>query len=184
MGGRSLTEFPQEAPPCRHGRRLRLLAHARGCLAVACGNPWQLGAGTREDQDAPARVAGLEGRPDVVLLAAGYEHAVAITSAGELRVLGRNKFGELGQSDREDRLVTVTLGPPQFGAPVAMVACGGKHMLVVTRAGRLFAFGCENYGHLGLGNRATEPCRWRLGRGASAPPSSSMPPLAVCTPAL
>ena len=64
----------------------------RGCrvfaFACGCGNPGQLGAGTREDQDVLARVAGLEGRPEVVLLAADYEHAVAITSEGVLRVLG------------------------------------------------------------------------------------------------
>ena len=48
----------------------------------------------------------------------------------------------------------MTLGPPQFGgAPVAMVACGGRLTLVVTRAGRLFAFGEGDHGQLGHSDR-------------------------------
>ena len=97
----------------------------RGCRVFACGkgDRGQLGAGTREDQRAPAPVAGLEGLPDVVMVAAGYCHSAAITSAGLLLLWGANHLGQLGQGDREDRLVPVRLGPPQFGgAPVSMVA--------------------------------------------------------------
>jgi alpha-tubulin suppressor-like RCC1 family protein len=99
-------------------------------------------------------VAGLEGLPDVVMVAAGKGHSAALTSAGRLLLWGGNHFGQLGQGDREQRLVPVTLGPPQFGgAPVAMVACGAGHTLVVTRSGLLFAFGFGGGGQLGLGDR-------------------------------
>ena len=128
----------------------------RGCQVFACGSGdhGQLGAGTREHQRTPAPVAGLEGLRDVVMVAAVSEHSAAITSAGRLLLWGGNYSGQLGQGDREDRLVPVTLGPPQFGgAPVAMVACGAFHTLVVTRAGLLFAFGNGGDGQLGLGDR-------------------------------
>ena len=48
----------------------------RGCRVFACGkgDRGQLGAGTREHQRAPAPVAGLEGLPDVVMVAAGNGH--------------------------------------------------------------------------------------------------------------
>ena len=121
--------------------RLHTLALAeRGVRVVACGSgsEGQLGTGTREHQRKPGPVAGLEGLPDVVMVAAGCEYSAAITSAGALLLCGRNSFGQLGQGDREDRLVPVTLGPQFGGAPVAMVACGGFHTLVATRAGGLF----------------------------------------------
>ena len=62
----------------------------RGCRIFACGRgiDGQLGAGTCERQSAPVPVAGLEGRPDVVMMAAGNEHSAAITSAGALLLWG------------------------------------------------------------------------------------------------
>ena len=56
----------------------------RGCCVFACGSGdhGQLGASTREHQRAPAPVAGLEGVPDVVMVAAGGLHSAAMTSAG------------------------------------------------------------------------------------------------------
>jgi alpha-tubulin suppressor-like RCC1 family protein len=145
----------------------------RGCqvFACGCGDHGQLGAGTRENQRTPAPVAGLEGLPDVVMVAAGYYHSAAMTSAGRLLLRGRNHFGQLGQGDQEIRLVPVTLGPPQFGgAPVAMVACGCFHTLVVTRAGQLFAFGSGFEGQLGLGDRSYRnvPVEVGLGRFGGA----------------
>ena len=128
----------------------------RGCRVFACGTNihGQLGAGTRKHQRTPAPVAGLEGLPDVVMVAAGYGRSAAMTSTGALLLWGYNSDGQLGQGDRTSRLVPVTLGPPQFGgAPVAMVACGGHHTLVVARAGGLFAFGCGYDGRLGLGDQ-------------------------------
>ena len=109
---------------CGYEHTLALGEGGHCVFAWGCGSKGQLGAGTREDQRAPAPVAGLEGLPDVVMVAAGHSHSAAITSAGKVWMWGRNKHGQLGQGDREDRLVVVKLGPPQFGgAPVAMVAC-------------------------------------------------------------
>ena len=60
-----------------------------------------------------------------------------MTAAGEMLPWGHNIFGQPGKGVRSRRLVPVPLGPPQFeDAPLAMVACGGSHTLVVTRAER------------------------------------------------
>lgn len=127
----------------------------RGFMVFACGGDshGQIGAGTRQHQRTPTPVAGLEGLPDIVMVAAGPGNSAAVTSGGTLVLWGDNREGQLGQGDEEDTLVPVTLGPPLFGgAPVAMVACGESHTLVVTRAGGLFAFGNGERGQLGLGD--------------------------------
>jgi len=140
----------------------------RGCrvFACGCGDDGRLGTGKREHQRTPAPVAGLEELPDVVMVAAGHEHSAAITSAGELLLWGRNYNGQLGQGDWEDRMVPVRLGPPQFGGePVAMVACGGYHTLVVTRSGLLLAFGHGYEGQLGLGDTTDRDVPVEVGPG-------------------
>ena len=139
---------------CAWSATLAVSEDGSSVLAFGRGTEGQLGNGTREHQRTPARVAGLEGECDIVMVAAGYEHSAALTSEGRLLLWGGNHFGQVGQGDREDRLVPVRLGPPHFGrAPVAMVACGAGHTLVVTRAGRLYAFGRGDNGQLGLGDR-------------------------------
>ena len=72
------------------GGSYTLLVSERGGDVFACGSGsyGQLGAGTREHQRMPAPVAGLEGLPDVVMVAAGYEHSAAMTSAGALLLWG------------------------------------------------------------------------------------------------
>lgn len=37
------------------------------------------------------------------------------------------------------------------GIPIAQVACGEAHTIVIARDGRLFGWGMSNYGQLGLG---------------------------------
>ena len=126
----------------------------------------QLGIGTREPQYMPVRVVGLDGLPDIVTVATGSVHSAALTSTGSVMLWGRNFSGQLGQGDEEDRAVPVSLGPPQFGgAPVAMVACGSGHTLVVTRAGCLFAFGRGGDGQLGLGDRSNRYVPVEVGQG-------------------
>ena len=46
-----------------------------------------------------------------------------------------------------------------------MVACGGFHTLVVTRAGLLFAFGRGAHGQLGLGDRTHRDVPVEVGPG-------------------
>ena len=72
------------AVACGYAHTLALAE--RGCRVFACGygDRGQLGAGTREDQRAPAPVAGLEGLPDIVMVAANFYHSAAMTSAGRL----------------------------------------------------------------------------------------------------
>tara|TARA_B110000444_G_scaffold259291_2_gene302562 strand:+ start:720 stop:2150 length:1431 start_codon:yes stop_codon:yes gene_type:complete len=127
----------------------------RGRMVFAWGREiyGHLGTGVLEHQRTPVPVAGLEGLPDIVAVAAGHCHSAAVTSEGAALLWGCNNSGELGQKDTYHEVLPVTLAPPQFGGEkVKMVACGGRHTLVVTRAGGLFAFGSGDHGQLGLGD--------------------------------
>ena len=86
------------AVACGYAHTLALAE--RGCRVFACGegDRGQLGAGTREHQRTPAPLAGLEGLPDIVMVAAGSEHSAAITSAGRCCSGGKTASGSSGKA--------------------------------------------------------------------------------------
>ena len=144
------------------------------------GEYGQLGHNDEEDQLAPRHVeaglfapaGGLGGQGEnVVFVAAGGDHTVAVTAGGRLYTWGSCWFGQLGHGDTVSRLVpTLVVGGgtgPAFGAPeggrVVMAACGRAHTLVVTQDGALWACGRASYGELGLSDRAERHVFQRVG---------------------
>ena len=89
----------------------------------------------------------------VVMVSAGDGHSALLDSDGELWMCGLGDHGQLGTGGRE-RMLTPTRVPKWQlgGARVKMVACGYYHTLVLTEAGRLWAFGCGELGQLGTGD--------------------------------
>jgi hypothetical protein len=86
-------------------------------------------------------------------VAAGYEHSLALTSAGRLYAFGSNYYGELGNAtlvgfaNAHPNPTLVTL--PGASGPVVQIAAGSGHSLAVTSSGQLYAFGHNRYGQLG-----------------------------------
>eukprot|EP00271_Cylindrocystis_brebissonii_P008505 TRINITY_DN22878_c0_g1_i1.p1 TRINITY_DN22878_c0_g1~~TRINITY_DN22878_c0_g1_i1.p1 ORF type:complete len:446 (+),score=66.57 TRINITY_DN22878_c0_g1_i1:322-1659(+) len=110
----------------------------------------QLGLGTREDALVPQKVTFFEGRP-VKMLAAGAEHAAAVTEDGRLYGWGWGRYGNLGLGDRLDRDLPEEVTALQPGPAIAMVACGWRHTIAVDAAGVLYSYGWSKYGQLGHG---------------------------------
>jgi alpha-tubulin suppressor-like RCC1 family protein len=123
---------------------------------LSCGlNDYaQLGHSAGEECSPTLRcVAGLP--PDVIAVAAGHFHTLAVTRGGELWAWGRNKERQLGLGDGAPSVVAA---PTRVAVPeaVAAVAVGARHSLAVTPSGALYSWGARAL--LGLG--AAE--RWRL----------------------
>jgi hypothetical protein len=74
-------------------------AHAPVCLQFG-----QLGVGDLEDRNSPTPVTTLAGN-QVVLLACGWRHTLAVTATGQVFTWGRGVNGQLGHGDEEDRWV-------------------------------------------------------------------------------
>jgi len=92
------------------------------------------------------------GTMKVTAVAAGLYHSAALTAGGQLYTWGANAKGQLGLGKNTDMVFSPTLVESLASVPLAGVACGGNHTLVVTRSGAVFAWGSNNHGQLGVGD--------------------------------
>ncbi|KAF0697007.1 Aste57867_12281 [Aphanomyces stellatus] len=95
----------------------------------------------------PNEVVELRGK--VADVACGRQQTVAVTTDGQIYVWGLGHEGALGLGDRAnaDRPQQVrSLAHESF----AQVACGREYTLALTRDHRVFAWGANDYGQLGV----------------------------------
>ncbi len=92
-------------------------------------------------------------------LSTGAYHSVAVTKDGRAYVWGWNTVGQLGLGPLFAEPVITSPEPARFfleGGPamsVTEVACGYDYTIVRTAGGRLYGFGSNLEGQLGLGDR-------------------------------
>jgi len=89
---------------------------------------------------------------DVVVVASGFYHALALTSDGHVYAWGRNSEGQLGTGDTTQHAypVTVTVASGDPISNVVSIAANGYHSLAVTRDGHVYAWGDNDNGQLGV----------------------------------
>jgi alpha-tubulin suppressor-like RCC1 family protein len=88
------------------------------------------------------------GQREVVSVAAGSEHSLAVTKTGAVYAFGSNAFGQLGLPEEE-----VDEPKPVSGVSNAVaVAAGNRHSLALLSNGTVLAWGNNQYGQLGNGN--------------------------------
>jgi len=87
---------------------------------------------------------------DVLSVAAGDRHTLALCSDGTVAAWGRNDYGQLGVSGSNSKVpVAVNTAGVLAGKMVVAVAAGDSHSLVLCSDGTLAAWGQNWYGQLG-----------------------------------
>ena len=129
-------------------------------LAWGSNSYGQLGTGDNTPSnlprlvDVPADLAGVMGELDLVYLENGYNHSLGVTTSGEVYAWGDNTYGQLGNG----QMGTTSNVPVKVQMPadttVLMVAGGQYHSAALTNDGRVFTWGRNNRGQLGLGDSA------------------------------
>ncbi|XP_076021332.1 putative E3 ubiquitin-protein ligase HERC4 isoform X2 [Genypterus blacodes] len=108
----------------------------------------QLGLGVNgQGIPTPQVVQSLLGIP-FTQISAGGAHSFALTLSGAVFGWGRNKFGQLGLNDNNDRSFP-TLLKSLRSQRVIYVSCGEDHTAALTKEGGVFTFGAGGYGQLG-----------------------------------
>jgi alpha-tubulin suppressor-like RCC1 family protein len=152
------------------GSRFSLVLTASGQLYAFGENDYgQLGStknnGSEAANPAPmlVRLPGATGA--IVQVAAGARHSLALTTTGQLYAFGDNRYGQLGTPANEGidaaNPTPALVGLPAGAGQAVAIAAGAAHSLVLTDTGRLYAFGENRYGQLGVaagsGSEAPEP---------------------------
>jgi Regulator of chromosome condensation (RCC1) repeat/BTB/POZ domain/Ankyrin repeat len=103
---------------------------------------------------APTRIAALA-RRRVVHVSMSLLHAGFVTDDGELYMCGDARHGKLGCAVGGGERRRRRVAEPEranLSARVVQVSCGRHHTLALTQCGRVYAFGRNNAGQLGVGS--------------------------------
>ena len=126
----------------------------------------QLGNGADPASEASPVKVSLPSGTGITGVSAGYDHSLAVTSAGGVLAFGRNDVGQLGNGTTTDSDVPVSVSLPS-GTTVTQASAGDGFSLAVTSTGGALAWGDDEEGELGdgqvSGSPATSPVPVSLG---------------------
>ena len=134
------------------GETFTVLVTSRGATYV-CGSN---GDGELADaRNSDGSMLGMCSRPhrallkhDILRVACGARHAIALSAAGAAFAWGRNSSGQLGDNSITSRRTPV-LVCGLTGLTFCDVAAGYTHVLALTTGGTVWAWGSSTWGELG-----------------------------------
>ncbi|XP_011049375.1 PREDICTED: probable E3 ubiquitin-protein ligase HERC4 isoform X2 [Acromyrmex echinatior] len=133
-----------------------------------CNMNGQLGLNSVDCTERVPRMIKVLGTNVIVQIACGTEHSIALTNDGELYAWGSNREGQLGLGS----YTTTEIKPKRISTlaavPIAFIACGGYHTIVISKSGAVFSWGRNTFGQLGLNDvqQRNLPCQLRTLRNA------------------
>ncbi|XP_061847674.1 probable E3 ubiquitin-protein ligase HERC4 isoform X2 [Colius striatus] len=103
------------------------------------------------------------GNQDIVQIACGDQHAMALSRGGELFTWGQNIHGQLGVGSQTTLIRRPQLVGRLKGIPLSQIAAGGAHSVVVSLSGFVYSWGKNDFGQLGLGDTEDRSCPSYIG---------------------
>lgn len=117
------------------------------------GSNGQIGNGSFSETATPTRVS----TEDVAVLSVGHDHACAVLDSGALECWGNNTEGQLGLGDPFPSPGLSRAEPSRVGSANdwLTVSTGQGHSCGIREPGRLYCWGRNGRGELGLGDAAS-----------------------------
>jgi alpha-tubulin suppressor-like RCC1 family protein len=180
------TIFVPVALPAGVTNWLRAFPGAQHVLAIAgngalyawgLGSVGQLGNGTFSSSPVPQPVTPPAGVSNWIALAAGLYHSLGLGGDGNIYSWGDNNFGQLGPGSGV-RAVPTLMSPPTGTLSWKTIAAGINHSLGIGDNCKLYSWGANNFGQLGIGsllNQTNAMPVQNLDGGVCANPSNQPP---------
>ncbi|XP_070528774.1 probable E3 ubiquitin-protein ligase HERC4 isoform X3 [Cardiocondyla obscurior] len=123
----------------------------------------QLGLNSVDSTERAPRMVKVFGTNVIVQVACGVEHSIALTNNGDLYAWGNNREGQLGLGSLTDTEIKPKKIYSLAAIPIAFIACGGYHTVVISKSGAVFSWGRNTFGQLGLNDTQQRilPCQLR-----------------------
>ncbi|XP_053795912.1 probable E3 ubiquitin-protein ligase HERC4 [Vidua chalybeata] len=103
------------------------------------------------------------GNRNIVQIACGDQHAMALSRGGQLFTWGQNTHGQLGVGSQTTLTPEPQLVERLKGIPLAQIAAGGAHSTTVSLSGAVYSWGKNSFGQLGLGDTKDKDCPTYVG---------------------
>ena len=126
------------------GNEVLLVTEDDRVLAFGTNRYGCLGLGHNREVSEPQEVNELCFR-QVVDIAYGYKHVIALTANGDIYSWGNNSFGQLGNGTTIENY-----RPILSGKRIVRICCGANYTLVLSQSGEVFSWGRNNYGQIGI----------------------------------
>lgn len=110
----------------------------------------QLGHDDTADRKVPQQVDALGDRR-IVSVACGQYHSMVVTATGRVFAFGKNDYGQLGLDTIDNQLVPAQVKGGLEKQTCLEIRCGYYHSIVLCSGSRVYGFGRNDYGQLGLG---------------------------------
>jgi alpha-tubulin suppressor-like RCC1 family protein len=105
-------------------------------------------SGSGTDRSTFTEVSSLKGK-NIVAIAAGDSHSLALDSSGKVYTAGYNYYGQLGLDDTNSRSSFTEVSSLKN---IVAIAAGKYHSFAIDSNGKVYATGYNSYGQLGLSN--------------------------------
>ncbi|KAF7219056.1 probable E3 ubiquitin-protein ligase HERC6 [Nothobranchius furzeri] len=168
----------------RRNAKVKMLGCVEGLgdvVSLACGKNYSLalcssgqvfgwGAGDDGQLGQPVQLSHIQ-RPSrvslpkmsiqIIQVACGNAHSMALTKGGDVFSWGLNSHGQLGQGKAVPQQFAPSLVRALTGVAVTQISAGGSHTLFLTLSGLVYCCGANKHGQLGL-NRVDEKGRFNI----------------------
>ncbi|XP_027205306.2 putative E3 ubiquitin-protein ligase HERC4 [Dermatophagoides pteronyssinus] len=114
----------------------------------------QLGLSDCENRCLPTLQKSLRNQK-IAYINLGDEHSAALTYEGGLFTWGAGMYGQLGHGRNTNEVLPRKVFE-LMGVKIVQVSCGRCHTLVVSKQGRVYSFGLNGSGQLGIGNTCSK----------------------------
>lgn len=128
------------------------------CYGRGYNNYGETGDGTTTERGKFVRVdqSGALSGKTIAKTSSGIYHTIALGTDGRVYAWGSNQFGQLGDGTAADSSVPIAVGGLLAGKSVTDIAAGSNHCLALASDGRVYAWGGNGLGQLGIGSYASQ----------------------------